>query len=71
MELIENQLGKSASGKSTQSQIPPPFPKSLPPAPHRPQPIRLEATNPKRKREQKGKDVIETGRPRPIYEDEA
>ena len=34
MELIENQPGKGAPGKSTQSQIPPLFPKSPPPARH-------------------------------------
>ena len=71
MELIENQPGKGASRKSTQSQILPPLPKSPPPAPHPPQPIRPEPTDPKRKREQKGKDVVETGRSRPTCEDEA
>ena len=49
MELIENQLGKGASGKSTQSQIPPSLPKSPPPAPQPLQPIRPKPTDPKRK----------------------
>ena len=71
MELIENQPGKGASGKSTQSQIPPPLPKSPPPAPHPPQPIRPELADPKRKKEQKEKDVLEIGRSRPTREDEA
>ena len=62
MELIENQTRKGALGKSTQSQIPPPLPNSSPLSPHPPQPIRPELTDPKRKREQKGKDVVETGR---------
>ena len=71
MELIENQPRKGASGKSTQSQIPPSLPKSPPPTPHPPQPIRPEPADPKRKREQKGKDVVETGRSRPTCEDKA
>ena len=71
MELIENQPGRGVSGKSTQSQIPPPLPKSPPPTPHPPQPIKLEPIDPKRKREQKGKDVVETRRSRPTREDEA
>ena len=34
MELIKNQPGKGALGRSAQSQIPPPPTKSSPPAPH-------------------------------------
>ena len=61
MELIENQPGKSVPGRSTQSQIPPPLTKSPPPAPHQPpQPVRAEAADLKRQREQKGKDVVDT-----------
>lgn len=71
MELIENQLGKGALGKSTQSQIPPLLPKSPPLAPHQPQPIRPEHDDPKRKREQRGKNVVEAGRACPTQEDEA
>ena len=56
MELIENQPGKNAPGKSTQSQIPP-FPtRSPPPAPHQPshqppQPIKADAAELKRRKE--------------------
>ena len=71
MKLIENQPGKGAPGKSTQSQIPPPLPKSPPPAPHQPQPIKPEHDDPKRKREQRGKDAVETRRARSTWEDEA
>ena len=71
MELIENQPGKGASGKSTQSQIPPSLPKSPHLAPYPPQPIRPEPADLKRKREQKRKDVVETGRSCPTREDEA
>ena len=64
MELIENQPGKSAPGRSVQSQIPPLPTKSPSPALHQPsqqlphqppQPIRVEAVDLKRRREQKGK----------------
>ena len=71
MELIEDQPGRGASRKSTQSQIPPPLPKSPLPAPQPPQPIKPEPADPKRKREQKGKDVVEIGRSCPTREDEA
>ena len=55
MELIENQPGKSAPGRSTRSQIPPPLTKSPPPAPHQPshqppQPVQAEAADLKRRR---------------------
>ncbi|XP_050290491.1 uncharacterized protein LOC126728748 [Quercus robur] len=70
MELIENQPGKSAPGKSTQSQIPP-FPtRSPPPTPHQPpQPVRADAAELKRHREQKGKDVVDTGKSHPTREE--
>ena len=71
MELIENQPGKGVPGKSTQSQILPPLLKSPPPAPQPPQSIRPEPADPKRKREQKRKEVIETGRSRSTCEEEA
>ena len=76
MELIENQPGKSAPGKSTQSQIPP-FPTRSPPtAPHQPshqppQPVRADATKLKRRRKQKGKDVVDTGKSRPTREEDS
>ena len=71
MELIENQPRRGAPGKSTQPKLSPPSPKSPPSAPQPPQPIRPELIDPKRRKEQKGKDVVETGRSRPTREDEA
>ena len=69
-DLIESQPGKDAPRKSTQPKLPPPPPKSpLPP----PQPSLPSKPNPadlKRKREQKGKDVVDAGRSRPAHEDE-
>ena len=70
-ELIENQPGKSAPVKSAQSQIPPSLPKSSPPTPHQPQPVRPDPVDLKRKRDQKGKDVIDAGKSRPTREEEA
>ena len=74
--LIENQPGKSAPGRSVQSQIPPLPTKSPPPALHRPpqqppQPIRAEAADLKRQREQKGKDMVDTGKSRLTREEKA
>jgi len=71
MELIEDQLGRGASGKSTQPKLPSPSPKSPLPPPQPSLPSRPEPIDPKRKREQKGKDVIETRRSLPTHEDEA
>mgnify|MGYP006869239236 FL=1 len=71
MELIEDQLGRGAPGKSTQPKLPPPPPKSPLPPPQPSLPSRPEPTHPKRKKEQKGKDVVETERSRPTREDEA
>ena len=71
MELIEDQPGKGAPRKSTQPKLPPPSPKSPPLAPQPPQPTRAEPIDPKRRMEQKGKDVVETGRSCSTHEDEA
>ena len=71
MELIEDQPGRGAPGKSTQPKLPPPPPKSPLPPPQPSLPSGPEPVDPKRKREQKGKDVVETGRSRPTREDEA
>ena len=71
LELIENQPGKGGPGKSTQPKLPPPPPKSLPHAPQPTLPSRIEQADPMRRREQKGKDVMETGRPRPTREEKA
>ena len=68
MELIEDQPRRGAPRKPTQPKLPPPPLKSPPPAP---QPIRPKTADPKRKREQKGKDVVDIGRSRPTREDEA
>ena len=68
MELIEDQFGRGAPGKSTQPKFPPPPPKS---SPHAPQPIRPKPADPKRRREQKGKEVVKTRRSHPTREDEA
>ena len=71
MELIKDQLGKGAPGKSTQPKLPPPPPKSPLPHPQPSLPSKLEPVDPKRKREQRDKDVVETGRSRPTHEYEA
>ena len=71
MELIENQPGKGGPRKSVQPKLPPPPPKSPPRAPQPNLPSRTEQADPKRRREQKGKDVIEIGRTRPTSEEEA
>ena len=62
LDLIKSQPRKDAPGKSTQPQLPPPPQPSLPP--------RAESLDPKRKREQRGKEVLEAGRPRPTLEEE-
>ena len=71
MELIENQLGKGGPGKFVQPKFPPPPPKSPLRAPQPNLPFRTEQADSKRKREQKGKDVMETGRISPTSEEEA
>ena len=70
MDLIESQPGKDAPGKSTQSKLPPPPSKSPLPPPQPSLPSRPEPADPKRKREQKGKEVVKAGRSHPIHEDE-
>ena len=66
LDLIESQPGRGAPGKSTQPKLPHPPPKSPQPS----LPSRPDLADLKRKREQKGKDVVETGRSRPDHEDE-
>ena len=70
-ELLESQPGRGESGKSAQSRLPPSPPRSPPRAPQLTLPSRTKQVNPKRRREQKGKDIMETGRPRPTNEEEA
>ena len=70
-ELLESQPGKGEAGKPSQPKLPPPPPKSPPRAPQPPPPFRPEQVDPKRRREPKGKEAMETGRARPSNEDEA
>ena len=76
LELIKNQPGKNAPGKSSQSQILSLPTKSPPPTSHQPshqppQPVRADAAELKRHREQKGKDVVDAGKSRPTREEDA
>ena len=71
MEFIENQPVKGGPGKSAQPKLPPPSPKSPPRAPQPTLPSWIEQADPKRRREQKGKDVVDTGTSRPTHEEEA
>ena len=71
MELIENQPGKGGPGKSVQPKLPPPPSKSPFRALQLTLPSRIEQVDLKRRREQKDKDVVETGRLRPTSEEEA
>ena len=71
MELIENQPGKGGPGKSVQPKIPPPPSKSHFRALQLTLPSRIEQVDLKRRREQKGKDVVETRRLRPTRKEEA
>ena len=70
-ELLESQLGRGEAGKPSQSKLPPHPPRSPPCAPQPSLPSRTEQIDPKRRREQKGKEVMETGKPRPSNEEEA
>ena len=70
-ELLESQLGRGEAGRSAQPKLPPPPPKSPHRAPQPPPPSRTEQLDPKRRREPKGKEVIETRRPHPSIEEEA
>ena len=70
MDLIESQPERDASGKSAQPKLPPPLPKSPLPPPQPPQPPRLDHADPKRKKEQKGKEVVDARRSRLVHENE-
>ena len=70
-ELLESQPGRGEVGKPAQPKIPPPPRKSPPRAPQPPPPSRIEQVDPKRRREPKGKEVMEPGRPRSSSEEEA
>ena len=70
-ELLESQPGKGELGKFAQPRVPPPPPRSPPHTPQPTLPSRTEQVDPTRRREQKGKDIIEIGRPHPTSEKEA
>ena len=70
-ELLESQLGRGEAGKPSQPKLPPPPPKSPPRAPQPPPPSRIEQVDPKRRREPKGKEVMEPRRPHSSSEEEA
>ena len=70
MDLIESQPGRDAPGKSAQPKLPPPPPKSPLPPPQPSLPPRPNPTDPKKKREQKGKDVMDAERSCPAHENE-
>ena len=70
LDLIKSQPGRDASGKFMQPKLPPPLPKSPFPFPQPPVPPRPDPADPKRNREQKGNEIVETGRSRPTQEDE-
>ena len=65
------QEGRGEAGKSSQPKLPPPPPRSPPRAPQPTLPSRTEQVDPKKRREQKGKEVMKFGRPRPSNEEEA
>ena len=70
-ELLESQPGRGEASKPSQPKLPPPPPKSPPHAPQPPPPSKIEQVNPKRRREPKGKEAMEPGRPHPFNEEEA
>ena len=70
LDLIESQPGRDAPEKSAQPKLSPPPPKFPFPPPQPPQPTRPDHANLKRKRKQKGKEVVDAGRSRPTQEDE-
>ena len=70
-ELLESQPGRGEAGRPTQPKLPPPPPKSPPRAPWPTPPSRTEQPDPKRRREPKGKEVVETGRTHSSSEEEA
>ena len=69
-ELLESQPGRGEAGKPSQPKLPPPPPRSPPRAPQPSLPTRIEQVDPKSRREQKSKEVMEIGRPRSSNEEE-
>ena len=70
-ELLESQPGRGEARKPAKPKLPPPLPKSPPRAPQPPPPSKIEQVNPKKRREPKGKEVMEPGRPRSSSDEEA
>ena len=70
-ELLESQPGRGEVGKPSQPKLPPLPPKSPLRAFQPPPPSRTEQVDPKRRREPKGKEAMEAGRPRPSNEKKA
>ena len=70
-ELLESQPRRGKVGKPVQPKLPPPPLKSPLCAPQPPPPTRLEQPDPKRRREPKDKELVETRRPRSSSEEEA
>ena len=70
-ELLESQPRRGEAKKSAQPKFPPPPPKSPLRAPQPPPSFRTEQPDPKKRREPKGNEVIETGKTRPSSEEEA
>ena len=70
-ELLESQPERGEARKLAQPKLPPPPPKSPSHAPQPPPPSKTEQADPKRRREPKGKEAMETGRPRSSIEEKA
>ena len=70
-ELLESQPRRGEVRKPSQPKLPPPPPRSPPRAPQPPLPSRTEQVDPKRRKELKGKEVMETERSHPSNEEEA
>ena len=70
-ELLESQPRRGEVGRPTQQKLPPPPPKSSLRAPQPAPPSRAEQPEPKRRREPKGKEVVEAGRTQSSHDEEA
>ena len=70
-ELLESQPGRGEAGRPTQQKLPPLPPKSPLRAPQPVPPSRTEQPDPKRRREPKGKEVVEAGRTQSSHDEEA
>ena len=70
-ELLESQPGRGKAGRPTQQKLPPPLPKSPSRAPQPAPPSRTEQPDHMKRRELKGKEVVETGRAHSSSEEEA